>query len=78
MSYSFFLFAKLHDAILGDSGEPYDIQYDDIVDMYDVYEASKHNNSNVGEYECMVEHLEEIKSDRSRAKFQKLMIKNKQ
>jgi hypothetical protein len=77
MGYSFFLFTKLHDAILGDSGEPYDIQYDDMVDMYDVYNASNENDPNTGEYGCMVDHLLRIKSERSRAKFEKLLIKNK-
>jgi hypothetical protein len=76
MSYSFFLFTKLHDVILGDSGEPYDIQFDDMVDMYTTYKYSEHNTPSVGEYECMVEHLQQIKSDRSKAKFERLMVKS--
>jgi hypothetical protein len=76
MGYSFFLFAKLHDAILGDSGEPYDIQYDDMVDMYDVYNASKDNDPNASEYGCIVDHLLRIKSERSIAKFKNLLIKH--
>jgi len=76
MGYSFFLFSKLHDVILGVSEEPYDLQYDDIVDMYDVYNASNDNDPNTNEYGCMVDHLLRIKSDRSIAKFTKLLIKN--
>jgi hypothetical protein len=65
MGYSFFLFTKLHDVILGVSEEPYDLQYDDMVDMYDVYNASEFNRSDYDEYRCMLNFLNDIKIKQS-------------
>jgi hypothetical protein len=62
MNYSFFLFTKLHDVIFGISEEPYDLQYDDMVDLYGVYDASEFNRSDYDEYRCMVNFLRDLKS----------------
>jgi hypothetical protein len=64
MEYSFFLFTKLHDVILGKSSETYDIQYEELVSMYNAYDISKYNNPKFGEYECMLDYLISIKEDR--------------
>jgi len=78
MSYSFFLFAKLHDVVLGVSDEPYDNQYDDLVVMYDMFMSSEYDVDTKAEYECMVEFFQSLKAEMRRAKFQNLMKKNKQ
>lgn len=75
MGYSFFLFSKLHDAIIGVSDEPYDYQYEDLFLMYHRYSMSKYNNPNVGEYECMVQYLNFIKSDESKEELNNSQIK---
>ena len=64
MGYSFFLFTKLHDVILGKSSETYDTQYEDLISMYNAYDTSKFNNPKFGEYECMLDYLISIKEDR--------------
>jgi len=70
MGYSFFLFTKLHDVILGKSlglalGElTYDLQYEELISMYNAYDTSKFNNPKFGEYECMLDYLISIKEDR--------------
>lgn len=61
MDYSFFLFTKLHDVIMGVSSEPYDYQFEDLVDLYKLYESSEFNSSDYGEYECMVKFLNDLK-----------------
>lgn len=61
MNYSFFLFTKLHDVILGISVKPYDIQYDDIIELYAVYDESEFNRSNYDEYRCIVNFLHDLK-----------------
>ena len=76
MGYSFFLFSKLHDAILGVSDEPYDIQYEELYVTYNRYNASPYNDQNIGEYECMVNYLQYLKSQKLRQKFEKLLIKH--
>lgn len=62
MSYSFFLFAKLHDVVLGVSDEPYDFQYEDMVDLYGIYNASEFNRSEHYEYGCMLDFLNDLKN----------------
>lgn len=64
MGYSFFLFTKLHDVIIGKSSETYDIQYEGLYIEYNRYIASRYNDMNVGEYECMLDYLTSIKADR--------------
>jgi len=77
MGYSFFLFAKLHDAVFGVSEEPYDLQYEELYVSYNRYKVSPYNDPNIGEYECMVNYLQHLKSEKSRQKFEKLLIKHK-
>ena len=76
MGYSFFLFTKLHDVILGVSEEPYDLQYEELYVTFGRYSVSSYNDKNVGEYDCMVNYLQYLKSEKSRQKFEKLLIKN--
>jgi hypothetical protein len=62
MNYSFFLFTKLHDVVFGQSNDPYDYQFEDLVDLYGTYESSKFNRSDIDEYTCMVNFLNDIKT----------------
>jgi hypothetical protein len=61
MGYSLFLFTKLYDVIMGLSEEPYDIQYDDMVDLYGIYDASEFNRSDYDEYRCMINFFHDLK-----------------
>lgn len=76
MGYSFFLFSKLHECVFGVSEEPYDLQYEELYVTFGRYSVSSYNDKNVGEYDCMVNYLQYLKSERSREKFAKLLIKN--
>jgi hypothetical protein len=53
MDYSFYLFSKLFDAIIGHEYE-YDLMFEDIKNLYKSYEISTYNNESLPEYECMV------------------------
>ena len=57
MSYSFFLFAKLYEAVYGVSSEEYDLLYERIKGAYDAYAESKFNNPNRNEYDCILDFL---------------------
>lgn len=61
MNYSFFLFTKLYDVVFGISEDPYDFQYDDMVELYRVYYASEFNRSDYDEYRCMINFLQDLK-----------------
>lgn len=76
MGYSFFLFAKLHEVVFGVSEEPYDVQYEELYATFGRYSVSSYNDKNVGEYECMVNYLQYLKSEESRKKFENLLIKH--
>jgi len=56
MNYSFFLFTKLYDVIIGVQYE-YDLMFDDLNDLYREYEASEFNDSAIDEYQCMTNFL---------------------
>jgi hypothetical protein len=56
MNYSFYLFSKLFDVIIGHEYE-YDLMFQDITNLYKLYEISTHNDENLPEYECMVNFL---------------------
>ena len=61
-TYSFFLFTKLYEVVNGISDEPYDIQYEGIIHLYNEYEASTYNNGNKSEYECILSFLDSCKT----------------
>lgn len=64
MTYSEFLFTKLFYSVLKQRAElEYDIIYPIIVHEYEKYTLSKYNIDTRGEYECMVEYLQENKSN---------------
>lgn len=54
MNYSLFLFSKLYDVFVGVNYE-YDLLFADLQLLYVEFEASKYNEPNAGEYECMVD-----------------------
>lgn len=62
LNYSEFLFLRLVELICpleinGFNDVEYDIQFDTIKQWYATFEASKYNNVNQPEYECIVEYL---------------------
>jgi hypothetical protein len=61
-TYSFFLFTKLYEVVNGISDEPYDIQYEGIIHLYNDYEASTYNDGNKSEYECILSFLDSCKT----------------
>ena len=62
MNYSFFLFTQLYRAIIDPTDEqPYDLMFDDLVDLYWIYDTSEFNTSNKDEYQCMVSFLQDLK-----------------
>lgn len=63
MNYSFYLFVKLRDAILGE-GVEYDLQYGIDQDLFSMYEKSEYNEENTPEYECMVNFLTAFKNNK--------------
>jgi hypothetical protein len=56
MSYSFFLFTKLYNVIIGEQYE-YDLMFDDLKDLYREYDVSEFNDSAIDEYQCMTNFL---------------------
>jgi hypothetical protein len=56
MNYSFFLFTKLYDIIIGEQYE-YDSMFDDLKGLYREYDASEFNDSTIDEYQCMTNFL---------------------
>jgi len=55
--YSFYLFSKLFDVFIKHDYE-YDLMFEDISNLFFLYERSKWNDGNVGEYECMTNFFE--------------------
>jgi hypothetical protein len=58
MNYSQYLFSclvKLFDEEFEQM--PYDVQFDATIDEYEIFENSKFNDGNKGEYECIVDYL---------------------
>lgn len=55
-NYSFYLFCKLRDVVMP-SEEPYDLQYEQDLQLYENYLKSEFNVDTKGEYECMVDFL---------------------
>jgi hypothetical protein len=51
-NYSFYLFSKLFDAIIGHEYE-YDLMYRDIKNLYTFYQMSYYNDMDQDEYSCM-------------------------
>jgi hypothetical protein len=62
MNYSFFLFTKLYDVIIGEQYE-YDLMFDDLNDLYREYESSEFNDSAIDEYQCMTNFLTNKKTE---------------
>jgi hypothetical protein len=64
-NYSFYLFSKLFDLHIGHNYE-YDLMYQDISNLYFIYQRSKYNNFGWPEYECMsaffIDNMEYIKT----------------
>lgn len=63
MNYSFFLFSKLFDVHFP-SEEPYDVQFDLLVPLYNFYEASEYNDTYKGEHECIVDFMSNVKLEK--------------
>ena len=57
MSYSFFLFSKLFEAVHGVSDEEYDLLYERIKGAFDEYADSRFNNPQRNEYDCILDFL---------------------
>jgi hypothetical protein len=51
-NYSFYLFSKLFDAIIGHEYE-YDLMFGDIQNLYTFYQMSSYSDMDKGEYTCM-------------------------
>ena len=51
-NYSFYLFTKLFDVVIGVDYE-YDYMYEDLKYLYTLYNESIYNVDSKGEYECM-------------------------
>lgn len=60
MNYSFYLFVKLRDAVLGE-GIEYDIQFGIDQNLFAMYEKSEYNEETTPEYECIVNFLKAYK-----------------
>lgn len=58
MNYPLFLFSKLYDVFVGVNYE-YDLMYEDLQKLYDLFLDSGFNNPNYSEYDCMVEFFKE-------------------
>jgi len=57
MSYSFFLFTKLH-GLYKKSGDPYDVQFEEVLYLFESWQAwDLDNGKSIGEYESMCEFL---------------------
>lgn len=54
--YSFYLFTKLYDVIIGTQIE-YDILFELLVDLHKEYEMSHFNDGRLSEYDCIVNFL---------------------
>jgi hypothetical protein len=63
MEYSFYLFVKLRDVVLGE-GVEYDLQFGIDQQLYAVYDKSEYNTPNQPEYECMLEFLNAYKDNK--------------
>jgi hypothetical protein len=63
MQYSFFLFCQLYRDIIKPTDEQtYDLMFEDLVDLYWIYDTSEFNSDKHGEYECMVNFLQDLKT----------------
>lgn len=63
MNYSFYLFVKLRDAVLGEGAE-YDLQYGIDQQLFSIYDKSEYNEENTPEYECIVNFLQAYKDNK--------------
>lgn len=63
MNYSFYLFVKLRDAVLGE-GVEYDLQYGIDQQLFSIYDKSEYNEENTPEYECIVNFLQAYKDNK--------------
>ena len=60
MHYSFFLFSQLYN-VIHPNETPYDILFEELLELYSDFEESLYNDPDKGEYECMVGFLEACK-----------------
>lgn len=56
MNYSFFLFSKLFDVVISHDYE-YDLMFNDISILYQIFLETEYNNPNEDEYSCIVKFL---------------------
>lgn len=79
MNYSFFLFTQLYNALIGVQYE-YDLLFEDLTLLYEVYDSSPYNTPELGEYECMVNffkaHESTIRADISNRRDMPLLNSN--
>ena len=68
LDYSLFLFTKLWEAVMGRSDEPYDVLFEKISKVFSEYLSSPYNSNNRGEYECMMEFLDDYKESLPKCK----------
>jgi hypothetical protein len=59
-SYSFFLFSQLYN-VIHPNETPYDILFEELLELHSDFEESLYNDPDKGEYECMVGFLEAYK-----------------
>lgn len=60
MNYSLYLFSKLFDVVINLECE-YDVMFEFVNDLFNDFQFSKYNDTNKGEYECIVKFLTENK-----------------
>jgi hypothetical protein len=59
-SYSFFLFSQLYN-VIHPNETPYDILFEELLELHSDFEESLYNDPDKGEYECMVDFLNACK-----------------
>ena len=64
MTYSEFLFTQLFYSVFKTRADvEYDLIYPIILSEYEAYDHSEYNTDTKGEYQCMVDYLQENKKD---------------
>lgn len=60
MNYEQYLFSQLLALFDFDFAElPYDLQFAEALEKYEIFENSEYNNSNTGLYDCIVNYLKD-------------------
>ena len=64
MDYSFYLFTRLYVDICGTKRYmPYDLEYEFMTTLYNDYKESEYDDPNQGEYECMLNFINNLTND---------------